>query len=582
VPIHDDDSRFFINAYKRTTLQEEIQLNDEETDDLPCCIEGVDEGGETEACADMVDCDKSHHGTATATPLDSEPFTYSDALGRPDADLWLGAMAIELNTFKEIGLYQEVEALPDRKIIDSKWVFKIKRGPNGEIDKYKARLVAKGYTQIEGLNYTDMFAPVTKFTTIRSLLALAAQHDLEVHQIDVKAAFLNGELDEEIYLRPPPGFRNDPKVVWRLLRALYSLKQASKAWYDTLRKMFESLGFTCSNADHSLFYKDEDGDLLIVTIYVDDKLIFSKNLNAIKCLKLQLSEHFEITDLGEARWILGMEVVRNRQQGIISLSQRRYIEMILDRFGLKDGRSVSTPLETNVKLVKIDVPEVDAKTYQSALGGLMYAMLAVCPDLAYAVGALSKHTACPGQSHFAALKRVYRYLRGTTDTRLIYRKTSEMSLLGYVDADWAGDVNDRRSISGYTFVTAGAAISWSSKKQPSVTLSSTEAEYMAAAAAAKEATWLKLLFSEIEPSLSRTPVKLLIDNQLAMSLAKNATFHDQMKHIAIRHHYIREKVDEGEIVLEYLLTAEQVADVLTKPLSREKHIRFIEGMGLII
>jgi len=226
---------------------------------------------------------------------------------------------------------------PDCKIIDSKWVFKIKCGPNSKIDKYKARLVAKGYMQIEGLDYTDTFAPVTKFTTIRSLLALAAQHDLEVHQVDVKAAFLNGELEEEIYLRPPPGFRDDSKVVWRLQRALYGLKQASKAWYDTLRKTFESLGFTRSNADHSLFYKDEDGDLLIVAIYVDDKLIFLKNVDAIKCLKLQLSENFEITDLGEACWILGMEVVRDRQQGIISLSQRHYIKMILDRFGLKDG-----------------------------------------------------------------------------------------------------------------------------------------------------------------------------------------------------------------------------------------------------
>ena len=176
------------------------------------------------------------------------------------------------------------------------------------------------------------------------------------------------------------------------------------AWYDTLRKTFESLGFTRSEADHSLFYKLEDGELLFVAVYVDDKLIFSKNLNAIKRLKAQLSEHFEITDLGEARWILGMEVIRDHKLGTVSLSQCRYITTILDRFGLKDGRSVSTPLETNTKLVKVDNPEVDIKTYQSALGGLMYAMLATRPDLAYAVGALSKHAACPGQAHFAALK----------------------------------------------------------------------------------------------------------------------------------------------------------------------------------
>ena len=185
----------------------------------------------------------------------------------------------------------------------------------------------------------------------------------------------------------------------------------------------------------AFFHKDEDGNLLVIAVYVDDKLIFSKNLDAIKCLKSQLSDHFKIMDLGKARWILGMEVIHDHQQGTISLSQSHYVETILDCFGLKDGWSVSTPLETNTKLVKIDVPEVDAKTYQSALGGLMYAMLVTCPDLAYAVGALSKHIACPGQAHFAALKWVYHYLCGTMDVCLVYRKTSELSLLGYVDAD---------------------------------------------------------------------------------------------------------------------------------------------------
>ena len=228
-------------------------------DDLPSRIEALDDK-ETDTRADVMEsrCDilmQSAQCTATATPLDIEPLTYNDAVEHPDTDLWLGAMGVELNTFKEIGLYQEVEALFDCKIINSKWVFKIKCRPNGEIDKYKARLVMKGYTQVEGLDYTDTFAPITKFTTIHSLLALAAQHDLKVHQIDIKVAFLNGKLDEEIYLCPPPGFRNDPKVVWCLLHALYGLKQASKAWYDTLHKTFKSLGFVHSEADHSLFLR---------------------------------------------------------------------------------------------------------------------------------------------------------------------------------------------------------------------------------------------------------------------------------------------------------------------------------------
>ena len=302
---------------------------------------------------------ESHHDvlmqsvqcTATTTLLDIEPLTYNDTIECPDTDLWLAAMSIELNTFKEIGLYKEVKILPDHKIIDSKWVFKIKCGPNDEINKYKACLIMKGYMQIEGLDYMDMFVPVTKFMTIHSLLTLAAQHDLEVHQVDIKAAFLNGELEEEIYLRPPLGFHDNPKVIWCLQHTLYGLKQALKVWYDRLHKMFESLGFTHSNADHSLFYEDKGSDLLIIAVYVDDKLIFSKNLDTIKCLKTQLSEHFEITDLGEAHWILGMEVLCNQPQGTITLSQCCYVKTIIDCFSLKDGQSVSTPLETNVKLI---------------------------------------------------------------------------------------------------------------------------------------------------------------------------------------------------------------------------------------
>ena len=323
-PICDDNQCFFINAYERSTLEEEIQLNEGGTDDLPGHIESLDNGGERETHADVTEshCDvltQSAECAATATLLDIEPLTFNNTIEHPDANLWLAAMEVELNTFKEIGLYQEVGMPCDHKIIDSKWVFKIKRGPNSKINKYKARLVTKGYTQIEGLDYTDMFAPITKFTTIRSLLALAAQHDLKVHQIDIKATFLNGKLEEEIYLHPPPGFCNDPKVVWQLLHALYGLKQASKAWYDMLWKMFESLRFMLSEADHSLFYKDKDGGLLIVAVYVDDKPIFLKNLNVVKHLKMQLSNHFEITDLGKARWILGMEVICDRLQGTITL-----------------------------------------------------------------------------------------------------------------------------------------------------------------------------------------------------------------------------------------------------------------------
>jgi hypothetical protein len=274
-----------------------------------------------------------------------------------------------------------------------------------------------------------------------------------------------------------------------------------------------------------------------------------------------------------------MEIIRDRDKRTIELSQKCYIESILERFEMDSSRPVVTPMDPNVKLIKVQEAEVDIRTYQSALGALMYAMLATRPDLAYSVGALSKHASAPGETHWTALKRVYRYLRGTVNTRLTYRGGSETHPLAYVDADWASDTNDRRSITGYVFLMSSGAVSWSSKKQTSVALSSTEAEYMAAAAATKEAIWLKTFISELNFSETH-PITLHIDNQSAILLAKNSMFHERTKHIAIRYHFIREKLEEGEISVEYVPTNEQVADVLTKPLAREKHGRFVEGMGL--
>ncbi|KIK12825.1 hypothetical protein PISMIDRAFT_18456 [Pisolithus microcarpus 441] len=299
-------------------------------------------------------------------------------------------MADELSNFAKISLYEEVPCPHNRKVIDSKWVYKIKRGPNGDVKKYKAHLVAKGFTQVYGVDYMETFAPVAKFSTICFLLALAAQHDLEIHQMDVKSAFLNGKLEEEIYLQPPPG-----------------LKQAPKAWYTRLREVFKSLGFTRSYADHSLFFKVEDGTLIIVTVYVDDKLILSKSCEAIDWLKKQLSAEYDLSDLGEAHWILSMEIIQDRDKGTIELSQRHYIEIILEHMGMQDGHTVATPIELNLKLKKLDSPECNLKSYQSGLGALMYAMLAICPNLAFTVGILSRHAASPGDHHLLALKRAH-------------------------------------------------------------------------------------------------------------------------------------------------------------------------------
>jgi Reverse transcriptase (RNA-dependent DNA polymerase) len=315
-----------------------------------------------------------------------EPETYEEAMSGPDAPLWKAACAEELLSFVKTNLYDEVERPRQQKVVDCKWVFKIKCGPDGEIVRYKARLVAKGFTQVEGIDYTETFAPVAKFTSIRILLALAAHLDLDLHQMDVKTAYLNGDLDEEIFMHLPPGFRK-PNIVWKLKKSLYGLKQAGREWYKKIRTEFEKIGFTRCHSDHSVFHLIRDSKLAIIAIYVDDLLILSDSPSLLTQVKNELGNRFKMTDLGEARWILGMEVTRNRRDRMLTLTQRRYVQTILERHGMVECRPVSTPMVPNHHLEKLTAPEIDAISYQSAVGSLMY----ICYDWDAA-----RHRTCSG------------------------------------------------------------------------------------------------------------------------------------------------------------------------------------------
>ena len=276
-----------------------------------------------------------------------------------------------------------------------------------------------------------------------------------------------------------------------------------------------------------------------------------------------------------------MHITRDCRAGWIALSQEKYALELLDHFGKSDARLISMPTLANEHLVKVDSPEVDTQAYQHAVGALMYLMLGTRPDLAYTVAALGRHSTCPGIEHQHALDRAFRYIRATSDRKLVYQRDNPngTTLKGFVDADWASDVNDRKSTSGFIFMLAGGAISWGSKKQSAVALSSTEAEYIAAAHAAKEVVWLRRLLLELKQKVEG-PTILAMDNQSAITIAHNPEFHDRLKHIEIRHHFLRQKIEEGELGLEYTPTGDQVADILTKGLVREKHDRFAEAMGV--
>jgi hypothetical protein len=516
------------------------------------------------------------------TGITPEPKTYAEAMKRPDAAMWEAACEEERKSFEAMEVFEVVPRPANKKVVGSKWVYCEKRGPDGKIQKYKARVVAQGFTQVEGVDFDETFAPVAKLSSLRAILAIAAELDLEVHQMDVKAAYLNGKLEEEVYMEPPPGFGIPEGMVLKLNKAVYGTKQGGRVWYKNVKAELESMGYTRTEADHAVFVRYRDGVVSIIVLYVDDFTLVCEDIEIIMKDKEALNKAYNMTNLGELTYILGMHVKRDRQAGRIELSQLRYIEEILERYGKSDVAPISTPVLTNQHLTKLQSPDVDAKSYQRALGALMYPMLGTRPDLAYAIGALGRHAATPGEEHMQALDRVFRYLKATKDWTLTYQRGAPegLTLTGYSDADWANDLGDRKSTSGYVFKLAGGAISWSSKKQPSVALSSTEAEYIAGAHAAKELVWLRRLLDEVGMPCD-DPTTLRMDNQSAMAIAKNPQFHDRTKHIEVRYHYLHDKVEAEELDLEYIPTGEQVADVLTKALNQEKHTGFMKDMGVV-
>ena len=371
-------------------------------------------------------------------------------------------------------------------------------------------------------------------------------------------------------------------MVLQLYQAVYGTKQGGRVWYKDMCTTLAEMGYMWIEADHAVFIRRRGDVLSIIALYIDNfKLVGPPDSDNIQKDKKILKRKYQMTDLGEISWILSIHVLRDCDEGWLSLSQQKYLEEVLDRFDNANTHPISTPSLPNQHLVHLPSPEVNAKCFQCALSALMYLMMGTRPDIAYTVATLGHHAANPGTEHLHALDHLFCYLRGTSDYKLIYgcEATGGDSLLGYVDTDWGSNVNDHKSTLGYVFTLAGGVILWSSKKQGAVALSSTEAEYITGAHAAKEAIWLGQLFANLQQP-SSFPVPLLINNQSTIAIAKNLEFHDCTKHIDIHHHFICHMVKSGHITLDYLATDEQTANVLTKGLTREKHNRFMKDMGL--
>lgn len=533
--------------------------------------------------------DESPHLIALITSADTsepyEPRTYKEAVGGGDAKQWEQSMQDEVNSLTENETWDLVDPPRDRAVLTGKWVYKHKRGLNGEILRYKSRWVVRGFEQREGLDYNETFASVVKPMSYKLLFAIAAAYDLEIEQMDVKTAFLYGDIDTEVYVEQPQGFgaTGQSTKVCKLNKALYGLKQSPRVWYFTLTTYLKSLGFESLTADNCIFHDNKGA---YIAVFVDDLLIIGPSKDEIEAIKGKLRERFHMTDLGPCKYYLGMEVIRDRQNRTLKLSQRSYLEKVLRDFDMWDcNKRHDTPIDTHTKLQKAEQDyepkPAEIKWYQRAVGSLMYAMLGTRPDVAYAVSVISRFASKPTPAHKAAVTRILRYLRKTVDYLLVFRGPLT-ALSGYSDSDWAGDYDTRKSTSGFVFGIGSAAISWSSKLQGTVALSTCEAEYIGQTNAAKEAIWLRRLLDEIQHETANQPRATIIycDNQGAIALAKNAQFHARTKHIDIQHHFVREKVNEGVIQLEYIETERQVADGLTKALDKVRFERFRAAIGL--
>ena len=527
------------------------------------------------------------HMSATATASDIEtayvvysggemPTTYKSAMESNDASNWNEACQSELDSLRKNETWDLVPLPKGRKAIGSRWVFRIKENQAGEVERFKARLVAKGFSQKFGVDYDETFAPVAKFTSIRVILSIAAKYGLSLHQMDVKTAFLNGRLDEDIYMQQPEGFADQthPNYVWKLKRSLYGLKQSPRMWNQTINGFMVKMDFVKCESDHCIYIKRNDETMVFVVLYVDDLIIASNDDGLMAETKRILSERFEMTDLGELKYFLGIEIEQDLNNGLITMRQTKFLKSILAKFGMEESKPVKTPQDPGLKLIKNMCEggcnhEETMKNvpYRSAVGGIMYLMVATRPDLAAAVGVLSQFASDPCPTHWQALKRVLRYLQATTTHGIQFGHCKIDGLIGYSDADWAGDIESRRSTSGYVFVMNGGCISWRSKKQRTVALSSTEAEYMALSEATQEAVWLKVFLCELGETSSDEAIKIYEDNQGSIALAKNPEFHKRTKHIDIRYHFVREKVEDGQVVLEYCPTQDMLADMMTKPIT---------------
>ncbi|GJP74749.1 hypothetical protein CLOP_g5289 [Closterium sp. NIES-67] len=526
-----------------------------------------------------------------------EPKTREEALNGPNGEKWKASEDEEFGSLIENETWDLCDLPPGKKAITSKMIYRHKYGPEGELTRYKSRLVARGFQQTKGKDYDEVFAPVGKGTTLRVLLAIAALLGWKIRQMDIVTAFLNGIILEEVYMKQPEGLDDGSGRVCRLKKAIYGLKQAPRAWYHKLEEALLAGGFKKSECDPSLFLLQEKDEILMLLVYVDDILLFSASTALLDSAEQMLEMQFKCSKMGEVKYYLGMHVERDVEKGVLRLHQRKYCEGLAEKYGLQDGGKPATPLPSGFTVEPCADEEVvgesDRKLFHSMVGSLNYAANHTRPDIAFSTSRLASVVSRPSHEQLEAAKRLVRYVSATASVGLEYSgvrqrlqrgaadvKSGEMLLSCYTDASFNSVKADGTSIGGYVCLLGGGAVSWRSKKQNEVGLSSCETEYMALHHGAKEVVWLRRLLEELGVG-QEEPTVVFCDNESAVKLAKNACLHGLTKHIRPKWHWVRRILDK-EVRLEIVKTHQQAADIFTKRLAEADHWKGMKLAGMSV
>ena len=508
---------------------------------------------------------------------------YEEAMSRPDKAMWKQAVEEEKRALLENETYEVTELPHGRKALQTKWVFKVKRDNLGNVERYRARLVVKGYQQREGIDYTDIFSPVVSKPAVRLFLTVAAIKDYDIHQLDIKAAFLHANLREEIYMAVPEGIIEDPRKVYKLKKSLYGLKQAPREWNKELISFLSmDLECKCASVDETLLICRKKNEVCYVCVYVDDILLASSSKTLQQTLIKEICKRFKVGSMGEINTFCGMQVKRDRLKKILHLSEPLKIERMIEEYGMCEAKEKRVPISENLCEEDDECDPKIVSKYQQLVGQLLYLSTTVRPDLGFAAAALSRFMSRPSKRHWAIAKDVIRYLKGTKYHGIYLGNlhgASDITIEGYCDADYATDKETRRSRTGYLFLVNGSLIDWRSQLQSTVATSTAEAEYMSLAECVKKALWFRTLLAELL-GVEAKPVSIYCDNQSTLHMAKDLNCVSRTKHIDVRHHFVRERGLRGEMHYVYCPSENMLADYLTKLLRPEKFREIMGKLGV--